>query len=150
MPFIREVFLRNPSNKHKLILILMEHLRADGVNVIQSSSDADVSIVQRSIECAIHMSVVVHGDDTDILVLLIYQWKENLESIHFCTERRATASASRVLKYCSIKALPETIHDKRLLLFAHAWSGCDTTSASQQKGNRQNILMSNGGLFYDV
>lgn len=63
----------------------MEHLKADGVNVIQSPSDADVSIVQRPIECATHMSVVVHEDDTDVLVLLIYHWKENPESINFRT-----------------------------------------------------------------
>ena len=77
----------------------MEHLRADGVNAIPSSSDADVGIVQRSIECASHRSVVVYEDDTDILVLLIYHWKENLESIHFCTERRARASAGVVLYF---------------------------------------------------
>lgn len=135
VPFTREVFLRNPSNKHNLIQVLMKHLRADGLNVIQSASDADVSIVQRSIECATHMSVVVHADDTDILVLLIYHWKANLKSIHFCTERCAKASASRGLKYWSIEALAEAVHNKKLILFAHAWSGCDTTSALHQKGN---------------
>ncbi len=74
------------------------------------------------------MNVV--ADDTDVLVLLMYHWKQSMASIYFLSE------AGKNTKIWKISDLVEragpiiTSH----LLFLHAWSGCDTTSATFGQG----------------
>ncbi len=96
-----------------------------------STGDADTMIVQRALQYASEGSDVnVVADDTDVLVLLMYHWKQSMASIYFLSE------AGKNTKIWKISDLVEqagpiiTSH----LLFLHAWSGCDTTSATFGQG----------------
>ena len=78
--------------------------------------------------------VNVVADDTDVLVLLMYHWKHNMANIYFLSE--ANASQKKTMTVWKIRDLNakagETIISH--LLFLHAWSGCDTTSATYGQG----------------
>lgn len=80
----QEVFLTNEKNKHQFILLISQYLKDDGQVVHQSTGDADTMIVQCALQYAIEGSEVnVVADDTDVLVLLMYHWKQNMLSIYF-------------------------------------------------------------------
>ena len=129
----REAFLRNSNNKEQLIEELSQHLERSGCNTTKSTGDADVLIVKKGLEYAENKNVVVMADDTDILVLMMYHWTENLKEMFFGTETTEKGHR-KSLKYWNIRKLLEVQPLKNYLLFAHAWTGCDTTSATHQKG----------------
>ena len=67
--------------------------------------------------------VEVHADDTDIAMMLVHHWKDNLHEIIFCgTQSRKCWSIREASQSLSQKI-------KDIILFIHAFSGCDTTSA---------------------
>ena len=83
----QEVFLTNEKNKHQFILLISQYLKDDGQVVHQSTRDADTMIVQCALQYAIEGSEVnVVADDTDVLELLMYHWKQNMLSIYFLSE----------------------------------------------------------------
>ena len=128
-----EVFFRNQHNKQQFISLLSCKLQKCGYETVECTGDADIAIVKKAIDYAGEgKSVVVAADDTDILVLLIYHWKEEFGEIYFSTEQRK--NKTKVLKWWNIGHLASTISQRGYLLFAHAWSGCDTTSATYMKG----------------
>lgn len=121
----QEVFLANERN------LLSRYLRDDGQVVHHSTGDADTMIA----ECALQYStqgveVNVVADDTDVLVLLTYHWKQNMRDIYFVSE------AGKKLKIWKIGDIVEQAGPMVIshLLFIHAWSGCDTTSATFGQG----------------
>ena len=67
------------------------------------------------------------ADDTDIVVMLVHHWQENMSEVYFLQERWSKAWS---VKHASSRN--EII--KEHLLFLHSWSGCDTTSAVFGKG----------------
>lgn len=76
----------------------------------------------------------VVADDTDVLVLLIYHWKQDMADIYFQSEakksRKKGLIAWKIRDLVSKTGEVVTTH----LLFIHAWSGCDTTSATFGQG----------------
>jgi hypothetical protein len=128
----REMFLRNISNKKQYIQMLGAHLEINGIEVVHSHGDADVLIVEKALEKAVTEQVVVSGDDTDLVILLIAHWKETLHDITFSTEQKA--KSTKVVKSWSIQELARSCEYTEHLLFAHAWSGCDSTSALHRQG----------------
>ena len=83
----QEVFLANEKNKHQFILLISKYLRDDGQVVHQSTGDVDTMTVQCALQYAIEGSEVnVVADDTDVLVLLMYHWNQNMKSIYFLSE----------------------------------------------------------------
>ena len=88
-------------------------------------------IVQCALQYAIEGNEVnVVADDTDVLVLLMYHQKQNMASIYFLLE------AGKKLKIWRISDLVGQAGPivTSFLLFLHAWSGCDTTSATFGQG----------------
>ena len=72
-----------------------------------------------------HVTVV--ADDTDIAVLLVHHWEDEMADIFFLQERWN--------KSWSIKNASLTNKSiKNHLLFIHSWSGCDTVSSVYEKG----------------
>ena len=71
----------------------------------------------------------VVADDTDVLVMLVHMWDQNLGDLFL--RHKARKSFKKDLKIISIKNVASNllIHIKENLLFIHAWGGCDTTSA---------------------
>ena len=91
--------------------------------------DADTKIVSATLDLAEKhdKDVVVVEDDTDIGVMLIFHWKESNGNIIFYQQR--LDKAWYIKKSCKlIKSL------RKLVLFVHTFSGCDTISAPFGKG----------------
>ena len=126
----QQAFLSNESNKSQFISLLTKYLKEDGQIVHNSTGDADTLIVKRALEFAINQDEVnVVADDTDVLILLIYHWQSNMADIYFHSEVKKSQKKSLVLKICDIICkVGQVITDN--ILFLHAWSGCDTTSAT--------------------
>ena len=78
----KEVFLSNKENKQRFIIMLGEELSKNGCTVFHDTSDADYLIVKKTMESAAENKVVLVGDDTDLLVLLLHQQYEEQGRIH--------------------------------------------------------------------
>ena len=131
----REVFLANPQNKDQLIKLLCTRFQEEGFVAMQSHGDADVLIVKTDVEYAESgKNVVVTADDTDILILMMNHWQDGMGEMFFSTEKKEGKRLPK-LSYWRISDL-SACDNPELLLFAHAWCGCDTTSAIHQKGTR--------------
>ena len=134
-------FLSNDFNKQQLIAMLMTEFRNVGIYVSKSEGDADRLIVQTAFEVASQIStpVVVVGNDTDILILLI-GLIDNLYNIYMNYDHRRKELGSL----------------KNYILFIHAISGCDTTSALFSIGKKSvlklcqqfDYLKMHMGIFY--
>ena len=74
----KELFLLNRKNKQHFILNLGEKLRLACCEIFHSNSDANVLIVQKAVEQSHKTVTIVVGEDTDLLVLLLFY--SNLES----------------------------------------------------------------------
>ena len=91
------------------------------------------------VECALQFAiggreVNVVADDTDVLVLLIYHWKQYMADIYFLSEaKKSQKKGLRVWKICDLVTKAGKVLASNLL-FIHAWSGCDTTSATFGQG----------------
>ena len=123
----RKAFLRNPHNNMELIRVLRDQFALNGIATEQSRSDADVQVARKAVNLASTEYVTVVADDTDILVLLMYHWNSSMNDIQFATKKKV--DKINVPVQYSIKHLVENQPHTRHLLFAHAWGGCDTTSA---------------------
>ena len=132
----REVFLSNSSNKNQLIQLLCKRLENEGYFAVQSCGDADVLIVKQAIDYAgVGRDVVVMAEDTDILVLMMSHWKASMGDMVIAIEKKLKKKASKKLSFWKVSTLIDKKSiDQDNLLLAHAWTGCDTTSAIHQKG----------------
>ena len=72
-------------------------------------------------------NIFVVADDTDIAVMLLYQWHEEMGDLILF---QPCISRGWNMKVVS----PKVTSAKDYLLFIHAMSGCDTTSAPYGKG----------------
>ena len=68
----KECFLTNQENKRNFIEVLSKALEKNGIKTIQATNDADVDIAVAVIDAALEKLAVVIGEDTDLLILLIY------------------------------------------------------------------------------
>ena len=110
-------------------------LRADGVIVKQAVDDADTMIVSAALDFARSgQSVTLFANDTDVIVMLLHLWKNEMANIWIRSE--FTRNGRKHLKQLSIKDAVSDLGDVVVhnLLFLHAFGGCDTTSAVHDKG----------------
>ena len=68
----KEDFLSNDTNKQAIIHLISQRLRQKGCHVIQAEGDADVDIVKAAISMSSYHCTTLIGEDTDLLVLLLY------------------------------------------------------------------------------
>jgi hypothetical protein len=130
-------FLGNSRNKSRLIDLLAIHLGEAGLNVLKAAADADTLIVNSAIAIANDTlsagNVVVVGEDTDLLVLLIALAPPQRDILLL---KPGTAKVNT--KIYSSSNLQQELGDMcPHLLFAHGMSGCDTTSAPYSKGKKK-------------
>lgn len=125
-------FLSNDTNKMNLITMLKGELEAKGIQVKQAVEDADVLIVETGVSVAEdYDSVVISGEDIDLLVLL-NALGFSKKNIYF--QKSGKGNTPTVLYSShSFKHGPQDI------LFLHAISGCDTTSAPFGIGKKKVI-----------
>ena len=68
----KDLFQKNKENKQAFIKMLGKKLRSSGFRVFHTDGDADVLIVKTANEVSQIANTAVVGDDTDLLVLLLY------------------------------------------------------------------------------
>ena len=68
----KEDFLSRDKNKEGMITLISTELTKRGCRVIQASGDADVDIVKATVDCSQVCSTTLVGEDTDLLILLLY------------------------------------------------------------------------------
>ncbi len=118
----KKSFLANQTNKQRFLNLLGSELEKESdIQVLHSSSDADYDIVQSACTMSASKSVVVVGEDTDLLILLLY---------HYTREDHKDMYMQTATKLINLHVMQDTIgHDLAYsLLFIHSLSGCDTTS----------------------
>ena len=128
---VRDRVLSNETNKKSLIALLSGYLRDAGVPVLQASGDADTLIVRTAISHSLEgRNAVVVGEDTDLLVLLAALSPSSSRTFMHMPGR--SGAARRVF---DVKVLQDSLGDlKKIILFYHAFTGCDTTSAPYMRG----------------
>lgn len=150
----KENFLGNNHNKSRLIKLLLPRLRQAGLTVDQAESDADALTIRTALKLAATGEIVsVVATDTDLLALLV-GLTPSTSNVHLVIPGQKE-SQDRVH---DISALQKKLgHAKDLILFVHAMTGCDTTSAffGKEKASGLNLIMTNQDLakqmkvFYD-
>ncbi|KAK6175983.1 hypothetical protein SNE40_014355 [Patella caerulea] len=122
----QSAFFTNVHNKTAFIRELAEMLKTDGHAVTICNADADTVIVQKALNFAKNeQNVTVVANDTDVLIMIIYHWTDEMSDIFF---RRETQSKKNIENTYRIRDITIPAAFKQNILFAHAWSGCDTTS----------------------
>jgi hypothetical protein len=76
-------FLKNRFNKQKIVNMVALELEKEGCRVFHAYEDGDVDIVCKAIEYSYLHDTTVVGEDTDLLVLLLYHLKPNSKTIYF-------------------------------------------------------------------
>ena len=131
VPFTQEKIFSNTNNKVQLIKMLSQYLKDDGNKVINCSGDADSTICHTALDLATtgEKEVVLIVDDTDIFVMFVYHWKSEMKNIRFFQQK--------ILRGWNITSLfPRLDKVKDHILFVHAMTGCDATSAPYGKGKK--------------
>jgi len=140
----QERFLTNGKNKARFIQGLTGHLELAGIQVKHAVADADTLIVRTAIELATNNTVAVVGTDVDLLILLIQLSKQ--DSKLYLYKPGAGKCPDKVF---SISFIQQHLSEaSSTLLFLHAMTGCDTTSALYRQGKRKafNLLQKNHEL----
>ena len=63
----KDSFLSNKNNKQRFIALLAVHLERRGKDILHAKADADVLLVQTTVETAERRNTVSVGEDTDLL-----------------------------------------------------------------------------------
>ena len=120
----KQEFLANNVNKQRFIHLLSDRLQMAGCVTVHARHDADV---RKAVESARSIITILVGDDTDLLVLLIFHVELNANNIYFAPEPKTNSKKSRIWNIKLLKVtLGSTMCDN--ILFIHAILGCDTTS----------------------
>ncbi|CAK1588860.1 unnamed protein product [Parnassius mnemosyne] len=124
----QEHFLANENNKTRLIQFLTEKMTAAGIETTVATGDADGTIVSCGLDkAAVHPTVVIVGEDVDLIVLLMGLAPPNI-NVFFMKPGRGKVET----KLFSVRQLQQLEFAKSILLL-HSFSGCDTTSAIHGK-----------------
>ena len=121
---IKDDFLSSDANKQSLIDMIAANLKQNDCHVVQAEGDADVVIVQAAVESSKQETTTLTGDDTDLLILLLYHGYVNCKDLYFQSDNgKPTIYNIRVLK--------DLLGDQTCtdLLFIHAFTDCDISSS---------------------
>ena len=127
--FNQDRYFSLTENKSTFIKFLSFNLKSEDIAVINCYGEADTNVVSSAIAFAKLKagSCAVIADDTDIAVMLLHHWTEEMDDVYFVQQRTLSA--------WSIRYAERGIKDiKSDILFLHAFTGCDSTSAIFSKG----------------
>ena len=135
------VFLSNPMKKHRFIGKLSNTLQTEGIILTNCSNDADTRIVQKTVERVetAKTHVVLVGDDTHLLVLVLYAIKNFRFQQKIILMRPSSDSFNDVQKI--YQSHTTEVIDNFLLI--HALSGCKTVSSLYGIGKTKLVLSLN-------
>ncbi|KAJ8880907.1 hypothetical protein PR048_017380 [Dryococelus australis] len=116
---VNQELLSNQHNKARLIKLLRSKLHENGIDTIQAPDNADLLIVRTAIEQSMEgtTKVAVIGEDMDLSVLLTAKTPADHNILLVKPDR------GKVETNMQQNGLNE-------ILFLHAFTGCDTTSAA--------------------
>lgn len=119
--------LSNESNKRRLITIMRTEFERQGIEFHQSQEDADADIVRTALSKSPSFhQVFIIGEDVDLLVLL-NGLSSGETNVYF---QKGSRDGSACIQYtASSFKCGEMQVPRGMILFLHAISGCDTTSA---------------------
>lgn len=129
----QEKFLSNYKNKNRLITYLMQEFQTNSIKCYQEKGEADVLIVETAVEDDTDFKKVIVAEDIDILVILTARAKVEEEIYYLKMGKQNSPS----LIYSSKSLEVEYPNSADLILFAHSFSGCDSTSAFFNKGKKK-------------
>ena len=118
---------KNPINKQWFIHRLSQKLQMAGCHTDQARHDADLLIVQTAIASARQQPTVLIGDDTDLLVLLLYHREMDGHDLCLSSEPKQHTQKNKVWYIKQAKHLLGSSVCGNILSM-HAILGCDTTS----------------------
>ena len=72
------------------------------------------------------------ADDTDVLIMLVYHWRNCTEDIFMRKQSRLSTPGEMISMKDATSSISVVI--QRHILLIHAWSDCDTTSATFGQG----------------
>ena len=76
----------------------------------------------------------VVAESTDVLIFLMHHWRYSMAEVYILSEPKSTSNKFlRVWRMRDLVAKAGTLVVSHLL-FLHAWSGCDSTSATFGQG----------------
>ena len=127
LTMLKAKFLANKTNKQQFIKMLGDQLEMNNCKVHHAPGDADLLIVQKSVESATMSTTILVVDDTDLLILLCYHSSLHSHRVFFRPEPKESTKKPRVWNIQVVKEQlgPEICTH---MLFLHAILGCDTTS----------------------
>ncbi|XP_048514031.1 uncharacterized protein LOC105693971 [Athalia rosae] len=128
-------FLSNIGNQSRFLKLLSKYLRDNNVRVNIAAEDADTLIVKTVIQVnnSIEGPVAVVENDTDLLVLLIALNDNRRKDIYLYKIVPGKAK--------DLYAAADQDEFKEFILFAHAFVGCDTTSAMYMNGKKTLLIL---------
>lgn len=129
VPTSQQQFLANTHNKSRFISMLSEKLTTTNIFVKQANNDADVLIIETALEQFNTNTTIVVGEDVELLIILTAQIPTN-KIIYFLKPGKAQTPT----KMYSSQSLNPYSKCKDHILFLHAITDCDTTSAFYQRG----------------
>ena len=135
VPFPQDRFLTNEENKAAFIRLLESKLEQDG-QTVKICQGADTTIVSTTLEQAemSEKSVITVADDTDVAMMLLYHWQERHGEIIFFQEK-----GNKGWKMNDISHECDSFREH--ILFIHAFSGCDTSSAPFGRGKNSFLTL---------
>ncbi len=145
----KEEFLSCTPNKVRFLDELGRHLKQKGLTILHATGDADLKIIQTAIRLSQISRTVLVGEDTDLLVLLLYYSNDIGKPIFLKSEPKTGKSG----KIYDVLNLRDSIGPDacKLLLFAHAFTGCDTTSKPYGLGKGTALkLLNNNETFKNL
>lgn len=127
----KESFLLNKMNKQKFIQLLSSELVKNSFMIYHADNDADLLIVEKTIESAQKQNSALIGDDTDLLILLLHHAKEVPFNIYFVPQHKSKKAKVWDIKK-SLQEIPKDL--TKHILFLHSFTGCDSTSRIHNLG----------------
>jgi hypothetical protein len=85
----KELFMSNSHNKQAFKNMLCEKLNEHDTIYKNAVDDADLLIAQTAVDCALSSEVIVIGEDTDLLVLLIHHVNQQCKRVIFKSDKMA-------------------------------------------------------------
>jgi hypothetical protein len=122
----KDDFLANNTNKQRFVNMVSAYLQTTNCLTYHAPGDADLLIVPKAMDSATTRDTGLIGDDTDLLILLIYHTNLASHDLFFQTEPKKSTENLRVW---SIKAVKQNLGSSVCthILFMHSILGCDTT-----------------------
>ena len=116
----KEKFLANRENKQRFINVLSKELEKAGCCCFQASEDADLMIVKTALNSSNKIDTILTGEDTDLLVLLCYHFRQEPFGVFLMSEPKQ--STSHQVKIWNIRGFTETLGPSVCshMLFLHA------------------------------